>query len=99
MNVQTLYYLEITSEDIEAAAVATRELSRSRTCPISQAMKKIFQEIILSAENWTGFFNSLNGKWQEFSGHNDCIRKFINNVDNDLALPTILLLEKVPSLK
>ena len=95
MQITTLYYLEITSADIETAAAA-KGGSRSRTCPISQAMKKIFQETILSAENWTGFFNSLNGKWQEFSGHNDCIRKFIKNADNDLALPTILLLEKVP---
>lgn len=95
MNIQTLYYLEITSADIEAAAAA-KGGCRSRTCPISQAMKKIFQETIITAGNWTGFHDSLNGKWHEFSGHNDCIGKFTRNADNDLALPTILLLEKVP---
>ena len=95
MQITTLFYLEITSEDIQAAAAA-KEVSRSKTCPISQAMKKIFQETIITAGNWTGFHDSLNGKWHEFSGHNDCIRKFTRNADNGLALPTILLLEKVP---
>lgn len=95
MQITTLFYLEITSEDIQAAE-AERKGGRSRTCPISQAMKKIFQETILSAGNWTGFRNSSDGKWQEFSGHNDCIREFIMNADSDLVLPTILLLEKVP---
>ena len=92
MQITTLFYLEITSEDIQAA----KAVNRSKTCPISQAMKKIFQETIITAGNWTGFHDSLNGKWHEFSGHNDCISKFIRNADNDLALPTILLLEKVP---
>ena len=95
MNVQTLYYLEITSEDIEAAA-DDKEGERSKTCPISQAMKKIFQETVITAGNWTGFKNSSNGEWHEFSGHNYCIGKFTRNADNGLALPTILLLEKVP---
>lgn len=95
MQITTLFYLEITPEDIQASK-AKGQKSRSCTCPISQAMKKIFQETIFSAGNWTGLHDSLNGKWQEFSGHHDCIRKFIRNADNDLALPTILLLEKVP---
>lgn len=95
MQITTLFYLEITSEDIQASE-AERENSRSRTCPISQAMKKIFQETILSAGNRTGFRDSSNGEWQEFSGHHNCIIEFIMQADNDMALPTILLLEKVP---
>lgn len=96
MQIQTLYYLEITPKDIQASE-EQRNSSRSRTCPISQAMNRILgEEITLTAANWTGFRNSSTQKWIEFRGHCNCIKKFILNADNYKAIPTILLLERVP---